>query len=158
MKKYTAILLFLLITGFAITGCGSQTTGTGEKYTSEISGNAGIIEYAGSILFIKGGEYITKKDGDYFCLHMSCKNNTGQPYALASLFSVFAVQGSKVLEARQADDYDTAAEANAWKDLRPGEEADCDYYFSVDKSRPVRIHVVNPDEMDTIMAEFDYFP
>jgi hypothetical protein len=40
---------------------------------------------------------------------MSCKNNAGRSYALVSLFSVFAVQGSKVLETRQADDYDTEA-------------------------------------------------
>lgn len=156
MKKHLIIMLIALMACFALAGCGSDEESS--EQTAKVTGTSGTVEYSDATLKVNGGEYVSADDGDYFCLHMNYANNAEEAYELASSFVVVADQGNGSIDARQASDYDTEAEANAWAEIPTGESADCDYYFPVDASQPVTIQVLNPDGMDTVLAEFEYSP
>lgn len=166
MKKTLVSLLLAVLVSLVIAGCGGSADKSDEQAMAveedrdEETGSAGNIEYLDAALKVNGGEYVHDDalDEDYFCLHMNYANNSTEAYELASSFVVVADQGNGYIDARQGSDYNTEEEANAWKEIEVGESADCDYYFPVDASQPVKIQVMNPDGMDTVLAEFEYSP
>ena len=150
-------MLTLLLAFFVFAGCGGSE---GSDAQPDGSTATGTVELNGVTLTVNGGEFINDEDrGETFlCLHMNYANNSEELGGLTSTFNIAVDQGEGPIEARQEGDYDTEEEANAWSGIDAGNSADCDLYYPVDGSKPVKVQIIDPDDAGKVLAEFEYTP